>query len=88
MTNVALNTLIWKEGKLYVSYVPQLEVASCGKTIAQAKKNIKEALWLFLEEAEAMGTLRDILEEAGLTRRRQAWQAAERVSVSKVRVAV
>ena len=55
---------IFKEGKQYVSYCPELDLASCGKTYKQAEERFKEALSLFLDEAEAMGTLREILVKA------------------------
>ena len=58
-------TLIWKEGNVYVSYCPQLDVSSCGDTVEDARKMLKEAVRLFLEEAEKKGTLQDILEESG-----------------------
>ena len=54
---IQFNTEVWKEGSLFVSYVPQLDISSCGKTIGAARKNMKEATELFLEEAERMGTL-------------------------------
>jgi len=41
--DIQLNTEIWKEADMYVAYVPQLEVSSCGRTVEEAKKNIKEA---------------------------------------------
>ena len=56
---------IWKEGNMYVSYCPELDVSSCGNTIDVARKNLKTAVSLFLEEAEKMGTLEDILQESG-----------------------
>jgi hypothetical protein len=29
---------LWKEGNMYVSYCPELDMASCGETVDQAKK--------------------------------------------------
>ncbi len=29
---------IWKEGNMYVSYCPELDIASCGEDVEQAKK--------------------------------------------------
>jgi len=55
---------IFKEGKLYVAYAPELDLSSCGGTVAKARKNLLEAARLFLEEADRMGTLKQILEEA------------------------
>ncbi len=65
MEDVYFDSLILKEGDVYVSYCPQLDVSSCGDTVEEARRMLKEAVRLFLEEAEKMGTLQTILEEAG-----------------------
>ena len=65
MEDVYFNTLIWKEGSVYVSYCPQLDVSSCGDTVEEARRMLKEAVYLFIEGAEELGTLKEILEEAG-----------------------
>ena len=57
---------LWKEGDMYVSYCPELDIASCGETVAQAKKNLHEVIIINLEEARKLGTLNDLLKEAGL----------------------
>jgi predicted RNase H-like HicB family nuclease len=56
---------LWKEGNMFVSYCPELDIASCGETVDQAKKNLKEAILINLEEAQKMGTLDKLLQEAG-----------------------
>lgn len=56
---------IWKEGDMYTSYCPELDLASCGETIEQAKKNLLEVVEIFIEETSKLGTLRELLEEAG-----------------------
>ena len=56
---------LWKEGNMYVSYCPELDIASCGETVDQAKKNLKEVILINLEEAQKMGTLDVLLQEAG-----------------------
>jgi len=56
---------LWKEGDMYVSYCPELDIASCGETVDQAKKNLKEVILINLEEAKKMGTLDQLLQEAG-----------------------
>lgn len=62
---IIISEQIWKEGKMYTAYCSELDVASCGKTVAKAKKNLREALQIFIEETSRMGTLEEILEEAG-----------------------
>ena len=46
-----LTALIEREGHGYVSLCPELDVASQGKTIEEARDNLREALELFLESA-------------------------------------
>ena len=43
--------IIEKEGDLYVSLCPELDIASQGKTVEEAKANLTEALELFFETA-------------------------------------
>jgi len=59
---------IWKEGNMYVSFCPELEVASCGETVGQARRNLQEAILINLEETKKMGTFDQFLEEAGFHR--------------------
>ena len=40
--------LIHKEENIYVSLCPELDVASQGSTIEEAKQNLKEAIDLFM----------------------------------------
>ncbi len=55
---------IFKEGRTYVAHALDLDISSCGGSKEKALKNVKEAVQLFLEQAERMGTLPQILEEA------------------------
>ena len=48
-----LSAVVTKEGRLYVSWCPELDVASQGKTIEAALANLKEAVELYLEDADA-----------------------------------
>ena len=64
----------FKEGSLFVSLSPELGVSSFGKTAKEAKSSLKEAIELFLEECERMGTLKDVLEESGFRIRGSSWQ--------------
>lgn len=43
--------IIEKEGEMYVSLCPELDIASQGNTVEQARENLKEAIELFLESA-------------------------------------
>ena len=44
-----LTAVIGREGNGYVSLCPELDIASQGETIEQAKENLREALELFFE---------------------------------------
>ena len=46
-----LTAIIEREGDGYVALCPELDVASQGATIEEARKNIREAVELFLETA-------------------------------------
>jgi len=48
-----LTALIEREGDGYVSLCPELDVASQGKTVEEARDNLREALGLFFESASA-----------------------------------
>ncbi len=43
--------IIEREGNQYVALCPELDIASQGDTVEQARKNLKEALELFFESA-------------------------------------
>ena len=57
---------IWKEGNMYVSYCPELDISSCGENVDQAKMNLVETILINIEETKKMGTFNQFLEECGL----------------------
>jgi predicted RNase H-like HicB family nuclease len=46
-----LTAIIEREGDGYVALCPQLDIASQGDSVAEARNNLKEALELFFEMA-------------------------------------
>lgn len=66
MKSMNVDGLIWQEHNVFVSYCPELDVSSCGDTVEAARVNLREAVRLFLEEAEKMNTLDSILKKMGL----------------------
>lgn len=62
MTTFDYTVVVWKERDAYVSKCPELGVASCGDSITEATENLKEAVELYLENAEALGLLEDVEE--------------------------
>ncbi len=47
----SLTALIEREGDSYVSLCPELDIASQGDTVQEARTNLKEAIELFFEAA-------------------------------------
>ena len=62
MKTLDYTVVVWKEKNAYVSKCTELGVASCGDSIIEAKENLKEAVDLYLENAESLGLLEDIEE--------------------------
>lgn len=50
MKSQVLNTIVWKEDKIFVAKFLEVELASQGKTKDETIKNLKEALELYLED--------------------------------------
>lgn len=72
---------------MYVAYIPQLQLASCGYTIEEARKNIQDATAGFFEATDKMGTTKEVLEEAGFLFDNE-WKQPEIVSFDKMRVKI
>ena len=47
-----LTGIIEREGSVYVALCPEVDVASQGETIEEARRNLVEALELFFETAD------------------------------------
>ena len=63
--NIEYTAQIWEEGGQYVAHAMPLDVMSSGGTPEEARKALDEAVHVFLGTAADMGTLKEILEEAG-----------------------
>lgn len=84
---VQLDTQIWKEGDMYVAHVPLLQLSSCGYTVEEARKNIKEVTEIFFEETDRKGTTKDVLEELGFEFDKE-WKPPEIIEHQKMSVAI
>jgi predicted RNase H-like HicB family nuclease len=84
MQDFSFDTHIFKEGDTYVAYVPALDVSSCGATSEDARRNIRDAVRGFLAATADMGTLDEILKEAGYEPEGEGWRAPELVSVDRL----
>lgn len=71
---------VFREDDVYVALCPDLDVSSFGDTPEEAKLALDEALEAFLDECEAMGTLNEVLEEAGFSRRNGSWLAHQPIA--------
>ncbi|MHB8730530.1 MAG: type II toxin-antitoxin system HicB family antitoxin [bacterium] len=79
---------VFKEGKFYVAHAPELDVASQGATVEDAKEHLREAIEAFVEEAQRMGTLTEILEEASYERTPEGWKAPDLLAQERGRIAL
>src|SRR5258706_4375377 len=84
MEDFSFDVHIFKEGDTYVAYVPALDLSSCGATDEEARRNIRDAVRGFLAASADMGTLYEILEEAGYQQEGDDWRAPEFVSIDRL----
>ena len=63
-----LTAIIEREGNGYVSLCPELDIASQGDTIEEARENLREALELFFETASPTEIQNRLHEEVYVTR--------------------
>jgi len=61
MQKLLLHNLIEKEGDLYSAICLELNVASQGETIEEAKNNLQEAVELYLEDVIESGDKQDFI---------------------------
>lgn len=60
--------IIEREGNGYVALCPELDIASQGENIEEARRNLKEALELFFETADLSEIQSRMHEEVFVTR--------------------
>lgn len=66
--NQQFTAIIEREGDGYVSLCPELDIASQGDTVEQAKSNLIEALELFFEVADPLEVQNRLQTEVFVTR--------------------
>ncbi len=86
--DITFTVQVWREDGTYVAYAPELDVSSCGDSLAQARARLREAVSVFLEEASRKGTLEDILAEAGFEKHGKTYRPYRVLARQKVRLAV
>ena len=63
-----LTAIIEREGDGYVALCPELDIASQGDTVEEARENLREALELFFESASPEEIKQRMHEEVYVTR--------------------
>ena len=81
--NVDYTVQIWQEGHQYVAHAMPLDVMSTGRTPDEARKALDEAVRLFLMTAVDMGTLDDLLQEAGYELHEGNWVSPTWVAIER-----
>jgi len=66
--NKQMTAIIEREGSSYVSFCPELDIASQGDTVQEARENLREALELFFETASAEEIQQRLHDEIYITR--------------------
>lgn len=72
-TEIEFTAEVFQEGDSYVALCPELNVSSFGPTPQKAKEALKEAMGAFVEGCRELGTLEEVLYEAGFNKQGQKW---------------
>jgi len=81
--DIEFTVQIWREGDHFVAHAMSLDVMSSGKTPEEARKALDEAVHLFLVTAADIGTLDEILQEAGYELKEGRWVGPSWVAIEK-----
>jgi predicted RNase H-like HicB family nuclease len=69
--NRQLTAIIEREGSGYVSFCPEIDVASQGDTVQEASDNLREAVQLFFDSASPEEISQRVHNELYITRAEQ-----------------
>src|SRR5262245_38535547 len=67
----SLSAVFWREGKQMVGVCPEIGVSTCGRNLEHTKRELKDAVELYLSNAGKLGML-DELEDALMAKDRFA----------------
>ena len=84
MTSVIFTGEIFPEGNVYVGVCRELDVSSFGDSPDDARASLQEAVEMFLEGCELLGTLTDVLHESGFEMVDGTWRLRKRMTVREV----
>ena len=88
LRELIFNAEYFQEGDVYVGLCPELNISSFGDGIEEARASLREAVLAFTETCEEMGTLENILEEAGFHEENGVWSPREPVMEEKLAVSL
>jgi len=57
MKKMIVTSEIWREGGMFTAYCHELDIAACGHTPDEAKKNLEEVIEIQIEETAVLRTL-------------------------------
>lgn len=86
--NIEYTVQVWREGEQFIAHAMPLDVMSSGRTPDEAKEALGQAVRVFLHTASDMGTLDDILLEAGYVPREGGWLSPAWVAIERHSTAV
>ena len=86
MQEVRFTVHVFREGEMYVAHALELDISGCGTTKIEARRSIRDAVKGFLETSDGMGTLSDVLEEAGYRIEEGEWHAPQFVAFDHLSV--
>ncbi|GMT49644.1 MAG: hypothetical protein IEMM0008_1183 [bacterium] len=78
--NLSLTVEVFREGDQFVTLCPELNLSGFGGSIEAAKASFREALEAFVEECQEIGTIDEVLLEAGFTKEKGEWQSRRPVA--------
>lgn len=84
---VIYSAVVFKEEDEFIAYSPHLDISSCGCSSEEARKMLKEAVRLFSEEIEKMGTAEEVFGELGYKKEENMWKSPQLIEVSFQEVA-
>jgi len=65
---------IFREGKRFVAYSPALDLSTAGKTLQETQRRFAEAVEIFFEELDDLGTTNEVLAGLGWERVKRSWK--------------
>lgn len=82
-TQIEYTVQVWQEGQQFVAHAMPLDVMSCGPTPATASQALREAVELYLSTSAEVGTLAEVLEEAGYKPQGKHWISPTWVAIER-----